>query len=110
MRGVAPGFLLLPAQDYSWELKQQVEIRIPLSGSVKEVIGNRDLDAGVAIAGEDDFSIFEDNVFQIWEVVRILFAGAKYPDLSSDECLNVVALELDGEELIVYGQIIRSVS
>ncbi len=107
-QGVAPGFVLMPARDYKWQVKNRVEIKIPLKGKVAQVIGARNMMDDFVIPGDDDFSIFEDDVFQMWEVTRILFASSQYPDLESDECLNVVAMEIDGEELILHGEVIRS--
>ncbi len=108
VRGVAPGFMLASAQNYNWELKDRVEIRLPLRGSIADYLGSGAVDSEGLPGGEDAFSIFEDDVFQMWEVVRVLFALGKYPQLQTDECLNVVAMELAGEELVLYGQIIRS--
>ena len=107
--GVAPGFLLMPAREYAWELKERVEIKLPLQGSIKDLMSNVIGTGGVEVGGEDQFSIFEDGVLQLWEVVRILFVEAKYPSLADDECLNVVALELKGEDVVLYGEIIKSV-
>lgn len=109
-RGVAPGFLLMPAREYKWELKNRVEIRVPIEGKISELLEPGALDAGVKIAGDDEFVTFEGDVFFLWETVRVLFATSLYPNLLDDECLNVVALERDGDELIIYGEIIRSVS
>jgi hypothetical protein len=39
----------------------------------------------------------------------VLFARAEYPNLADDECFNIVALERDGDELILYGEVIKSV-
>ena len=107
--GVAPGFLLLPAREYVWELKNKVELRIPLKGTISEILNKYILADGTKIAGDDDFSIFEDNVLLLWELVRVMFAGAKYPELADDECLNVVALEFDGDEVVLFGEVIQSV-
>jgi len=107
--GVAPGFLLLPAREYEWELKKKVEFRLPLKGSIQSVLRKDVLSGDVRIAGEDAFSIFEDNVLLLWETVRVMFASSLYPELESDECLNVVALEFEDDELIVYGEVIKSV-
>jgi len=107
--GVAPGFLLLPAREYEWELKKKVEFRLPLKGSIENILRKDVLTGGIQIAGEDAFSIFEDNVLLLWELVRVMFAGARYPELESDECLNVVALEFTDDEVIIYGEVIKSV-
>ncbi len=110
VKGVAPGFLLLPAREYDWELRNRISIPVPLTGSIKELLGARELDAGVSIAGEDGFSIFEGGIVQLWEVVRVLFAGAQYPALEDDESLNVLALEFTDENVILHGEIIRSLA
>lgn len=107
--GIAPGFLLMPAREYSWQLKNKVEIRVPLRGSIKKLLSNIVGAGEIDVGGEDQFSIFEDNVLQLWEIVRILFVQAKYPALADDECLNVVALELIDDEIVLYGEIIKSV-
>lgn len=108
VRGVAPGFMLTSAQNYNWELKNRIEIRIPLRGSIADLLGPAAAEADGHPDGDDAFSIFEDDVFQMWEVVRVLFACGKYPQLQTDELLNVVAMEIAGSELVLYGQIIRS--
>ncbi len=107
--GVAPGFLLLPAREYEWELKKKVEFRIPLKGSIRGVLREDVLSGDVKIAGDDGFSIFEDNVLLLWEIVRVMFASARYPELESNECFNVVALEFEDDEVIIYGEVIKSV-
>lgn len=109
-RGVAPGFLLIPARDYSWELVRRVQLRLPNTGSIRAIIDQGVLDKNVSFPGEDEFSLFEDNVLLLWEVVRVLFASAQYPQLSDDECLNVVALEIAGDEIVLSGEIIKVVN
>ena len=106
--GVAPGFLLLPAREYEWELLKKIELRLPLKGSISEVLQKDLMMADMQIAGEDEFSIFEDNLLLLWEVVRVMFAGSRYPALEDNECLNVVALEFTDDEVVVYGEVIRS--
>ncbi len=109
-KGVAPGFLLLPAREYEWELKKKVEFRLPLKGAIEDITKKDSMPDGVTIAGDNEFSIFEDNLLLLWELVRIMFAGARYPQLDDDECLNVVALEFTEDEVILYGEVIQSVN
>ena len=106
--GVAPGFLLLPAREYEWELLKKIELRLPLKGSISEVLKKDLMMADMQIAGEDEFSIFENNLLLLWEVVRVMFAGSRYPALEDNECLNVVALEFTDDEVVIYGEVIRS--
>jgi hypothetical protein len=108
VRGVAPGFLLLPAREYRWELKNRVEIRVPLKGSINELLGSKTLVDGVKIAGDDEFAVIEEDLLYLWEIIRVLFAKAEYPELRDNECLNVVTLERHDDELILYGEIITS--
>ena len=112
VRGVAPGFLLIPAREYTWELVTRVEIRLPNEGSIRELVGDKDFANGVSFPGNDDFCLFDDRTLLLWEIVRVLFASAKYPQLKDDECLNVVAVEMprvEGEDIVVHGEIIRHV-
>ena len=109
VKGVAPGFLLIPAREYDWELESRVEIRLPNRGFVSEQAKDKPLTEGITFAGDDQFHIFEDNVLLLWEIVKVLFAGANYPHLEDNQCLNVVALEFDGDEVALHGEIIRSV-
>ena len=108
-KGVAPGFLLLPAREYEWELKKKIEMRLPLKGTIESIIKKDTMPEGVQIAGDNEFSIFEDKLLLLWEVVRVMFAGTRYPQLEDDECLNVVALEFTDTEVIIYGEIIQSI-
>lgn len=109
VKGVAPGFLLLPAREYEWLLQRKVQIRAPLKGKIRDLLGEKALAAGVKIAGEDDFSVFEDDLLLLWELVRVLFAQSQYPALNDDECLNVVALEFEGDEVVIHGEVIKNV-
>ena len=112
VKGIAPGFLLIPAREYSWELVNRVQIRIPNEGSIKELIGPKDFAAGVSFPGDADFCLFDDNALLLWEVVRVLFAGAQYPQLNDDQCLNIVAMDLPRtatDELVLHGEIVRHV-
>ncbi len=109
VKGVAPGFILLPAREYKWELKNRIEIRMPIKGKISDLLGSEALAAGMKIAGDDEFAIFDDNIFFLWEIVRVLFAKSQYPSLFENECLNVVALERDGDELVIHGEVIQSV-
>lgn len=106
--GVAPGFLLFPAREYKWELKDRVQIRVPIEGKISEFLNEADLAEGVKIAGDDEFSVFDGDVFYLWELIRVLFARSEYPSLNDDECLNVVALEKDGDSLVVHGEVIKN--
>ncbi len=111
VRGVAPGFILLPAKDYSWKTVKRIDIRIPLEGKISGILNELDLADGVKIGGPDEFAAFdEDGTVYLWDIVRVLFADFKYPQLSDGQCLNVVALAKDTEanELIVYGEILES--
>ena len=111
IRGVAPGFILLPAKEYSWKVVRRIDIRIPLEGKISEILNESDLATGIKIGGPDEFSAFdEDGTVYLWDIVRVLFVDFKYPQLTDSQCLNVVALAKDTEanELIVYGEILES--
>ena len=108
VRGVS-GIVLLPAREYEWELKARGTIRIPRRGSIEEVLGDRSLAEDLKIGGEDEFSIFDDNILLLWELVRVLFADVKYPALEDDECFNIMAIEIADEEILVHGEVIRMV-
>ena len=109
VKGVAPGFLLLPAREYERELPRKVEISLPLEGSISDILKKENLSSRVQIGGEDHFSIFDDKLLLLWELVRVMFAGAKYPQLEDNESLNVVALEFTDDEVTIYGEILQSV-
>jgi len=112
VKGVAPGFLLIPAREYSWELVNRVQIRVPNEGSIKALVGEKDFAAGVSFPGDDEFCLFDDNALLLWEAVRVLFAGAQYPQLEDDQCLNIVAIDLptaETGELVLHGEIVRHV-
>lgn len=110
VKGIAPGFLLLPAREYSWELVNKVEIRIPNEGTLSALVEQSKLSTDVKFPGDDSYLLFDesDTFFSLWEVVRALFAAAKYPELQDNECLNVVGLAVEGENVVLYGEIIRS--
>jgi hypothetical protein len=103
------GLVLLPAKDYGWELKGKCTIEVPLRGKISDLLAAQDAPEGFSMGGDDEFSIFEDNVFLIWELVRVLFAESKYPSLEPDECFNVVALDVDAGKLTVHGEIIKAI-
>jgi len=106
-KGVAPGFILIPAREYEWELCQRVSIQIPNKGEISKFLSENELDSRVKLPGDNEFSIMEDGVLQLWEVVRVLFAKADYPNLKDDECFNVVALEFDDNLITLHGEILR---
>ncbi|MBD3260410.1 MAG: hypothetical protein GF334_01810 [Candidatus Altiarchaeales archaeon] len=103
------GLVLLPARPYEWELKGRHTLEVPIRGKVSDLLKDKQLASGVKIAGEDNFTIYEDNVFLLWELVRVLFAQAKYPSLEEDECFNVVALETTEDTVLVHGEVIKAV-
>lgn len=107
VKGIIPGFILIPAREYEWELSQKITLRLPNKGLISNFLNNKDLADDINIAGEDEFSIFEDGLLQLWELVRVLFARSEYPNLEDDQCLNVVALEFEEEEIIVHGEILK---
>lgn len=107
--GIAPGFILLPARQYEWELQKKIEFRLPLRGKISEILQKDRMPEGVSFSGDDEFNIFEDNLLLLWEIVRVMFAGIRYPALEDDECLNVVALEFTDTEVIIFGEVIKSV-
>lgn len=109
VKGVAPGFLLLPAREYDWELVTKVEIRVPNEGSIRDLVAHSKVSDDVNFPGADNFTVLGDNLLLLWELTRVLFASTKYPDLKDNECLNVVALEIAGPEIVLYGEVIRSV-
>lgn len=107
-RGIS-GLVLLPAKDYEWELKGRHTIEVPNTGKITEFFRDHELEAGTSIPGVDAFNIFSDDVFQLWELVRVLFANAQYPALEEGECFNVLSLEKAGDVIKVHGEIIKSV-
>ena len=107
-RGVS-SLVLLPAKEYEWKLKGRHVIEVPLAGKISQLLTQHELEVGTSIPGEDDFMIFSEGVFQLTELVRVLFAGAQYPALEEDECFNVVALETDENVIRVHGEIIKLV-
>lgn len=109
VKGVAPGFLLLPAREYEWELVKKLEITIPNQGQLSSLIKTNSPDDKLKFAGDDSFSIFEDGVLSLWEVIRVLFANVKYPDLKDDECFNVFGVEINEENIVLHGEVIKNV-
>jgi len=109
VKGIS-GVVLLPARDYEWELKGRQTLQVPIRGKISDLLKKHELASGVKIAGDDDFSIFEDNVFLLWELVRVLFAHVRYPSLEEDECFNVLALEITEDSVLVHGEVIKAVS
>ncbi len=107
--GVAPGFLLVPAREYSWELGDIVEIRVPLKGKISDLVEPAALGSSNLFTESDEFSIFEDNLVLFWELVRVLFADSKYPKLEDNESLMVVALDFSESDAILHGKIIKSI-
>jgi hypothetical protein len=107
--GVSPGLILLPAREYIWELKNRVEIKIPNGGLISEHLQSEMLATGVKIGGEDEFLVFGENLLSLWEIPRILFACKLYPQLKANQALNVMTLEMDDNEITIYGEIIESV-
>lgn len=104
------GLVLLPARNYEWELRGRHTITVPLKGKISEIVRENEFASGVKIVGEDDFSIFEDGVLLLWELVRVLFAEAQYPSLKDDECFNVVALEIADDSVLVHGEVIKAIT
>lgn len=102
--GVAPGFLLLPAREYSWELVRRVTLKVPNTGNIQELLNKERVASNVSFPGEPEFTIFEDNLLQLWQIVRVLFAETNYPALADDECLNVVALEFQDNVVTCMGK------
>lgn len=107
-RGIS-GLVLLPAKEYEWELKGRHTIEVPNTGKITEFLSKNELESGTSIPGDDEFTIFDDGLFQLWELVRVLFADAQYPALEEGECFNVVALETDEDKILVHGEIIKSI-
>lgn len=109
VRGVAPGLILVPAREYEWELVQKVTINVPNKGRITDFLNEQELADGIKLPGDDEFVILEDNLLLLWEIVRVLFAKAKYPNLEDDQCLNVTALEFEGEDVVLHGEILKYV-
>ncbi len=113
VKGVAPGFLLLPARDYDWEVQRRIEIVLPIKGSINQLLGKKvEETLNLSLNDEDDsdsFVVYEDNLLLLWEVIRVLFAQSRYPDLEDDESFNVVAVEIRGDDVVLHGQIIKSI-
>ena len=109
VKGVS-GLVLLPARNYEWELKNRITIKIPRRGKISDSLGMDKLSPDLKISGDDDFSIFDDNVLLLWEAVRVLFAEGKYPSLKDEECFNVVALEVMEDEIQLHGEVIAAIT
>lgn len=109
VKGVAPGFLLLPAREYEWELVRKLEITIPNKGQLGDLVKANSASEQLKFAGEDSFTVFEDGVLSLWEVIRVLFANVRYPDLKDDECFNVFGVEINDDNIVLHGEVIRNV-
>lgn len=109
VRGVAPGFLLLPAREYEWELVRKLEITIPNKGQLEDLVKANSASEQLKFAGEDSFTVFEDGVLSLWEVIRVLFANVRYPDLKDNECFNVFGVEINDDNIVLHGEVIRNV-
>lgn len=110
VKGVAPGLMLLPAREYAWELINRVEIRIPVRGLISDYIKADELAKGIKIGGEDAFELYDEEYVYLWDIVRVLFATQKYPQLKDDQCFNVLALRKDGQDVVLFGEIVRVVT
>ena len=106
VKGVAPGFILTPAREYEWELRNRISIKIPNEGNISDLLHKEELANGVRIAGEDEFCILSDNTLLLWEIIRVLFAKSEYPNLKEDECFNVLALKFEDGEVILHGEVL----
>jgi hypothetical protein len=109
VKGVAPGFLLLPAREYEWELVRKLEISIPNKGQLSTLVKANSANEQLKFAGEDSFTVFDDGVLSLWEVIRVMFANVRYPDLKDDECFNVFGVEINENDIVLHGEVIRNV-
>ena len=111
VRGAVPGLVLLPAQDLLWEkITEPVTIVLPTRGKISELPAMQNITDGVKIPGEDEFCLMEEGVFRFIEMVRVLFAVGKYPNLKGNECFIVFGVEDDGpDSVIIHGQVVRVV-
>jgi len=107
--GMAPGLLLLPAQELVWELKNKLEIRIPNEGFVSQLLESTKLEDGVTIPGDDSFLISEPGFVYLWQIVRILFAKNLYPKLENNQVFHITTLQIEDNELVLHGEVIEHI-
>lgn len=104
------GLVLLPARDYEWELISRQSLEVPKEGKISELLNDKELASGVKIPGDDEFSIFEDNLFLFWELTRVLFSKGNYPDLKDGQFFNALAVEIKENSIMLHGEILKLVT
>jgi len=105
-----PGFLLIPAREHEWVVEQDdIEIVLPKEGLISALLDKEALASGLKIPGSDAFSLFTDDAAFLYNVPRVLFALSKYPQLEDNQAFCVYGIDFEGDEIALYGAIIRFV-
>jgi hypothetical protein len=93
-----PAPLLLPAGNHKFEaVTEQVEFVVPLRGKFPE---------DFPLQGEFDLSP-APGVLLMGRLVEVLFAFRAYPAMASNQRFILAGLEMQEEELVVVGRIVK---
>lgn len=93
-----PAPLLMPAGQHKFkEVTDLVEVSVPIRGEFPE---------GIQMQGSYDISP-EKGVVLFGTLIQALFALNRYPAMSGDERFLISGIELQEEELVVVGRVVK---
>lgn len=100
VKGV-PTLAFLPARPFSFKVSSDTYMfRLPNKGKFSE------LDKEFFAEDDSEFEIYSEGIVNISIISKILFATRQYPDLESNQLFCPINFKLDGENIVIYGQVV----
>lgn len=96
-----PTLALLPARQFTFSVSEDTFMfKMPNKGKFSEV------DTEFFAEDPGEFEIFSEGNVNISILTKVLFATRQYPDMADNQLFCPINFKLDGEEVVIYGQLV----
>lgn len=100
-----PSIGFLPVRQYTFKVStDSYKLTLPNKGTFKELDPEFFKDIQ-----DESFEIFQDNVLQLSMLTKVLFAAKQYPELQASQVFCPISIELAGDVVNVFGQVVEFV-
>jgi hypothetical protein len=99
-----PTLALLPAKQFSFTVSSdRYMFKMPNKGKFS------DIDSEFFAEDDSEFEIYSEGNVNISIVTKLLFATRQYPDMEPNQLFCPINFKLDGDDVVMYGQIVTMV-
>ena len=96
-----PTLAMLPANNFKISISENMySFTLPRKGTYLN------LDPDFFSAEDGDFTIFDNNVFHVSTITKVLFGMKQYPQLTDNQLFCPVSFSIKGDNVVIDGKVV----